>query len=46
MTVAERAGQVTRDAILNLLSNEIAKVSTAESASRLAEGQLRQCRPG
>jgi hypothetical protein len=40
MTDAKRAEQVTRDTILNLLSDEEnAKVSTAEAASRLAEGE-------
>ncbi len=39
MTDAKRAEQVARDTILNLLSDEEnAKVSTAEAATRLAEG--------
>ena len=39
MTDAKRAEHVTRDAILKLLSDEeIAKVSTAEAASKLTEG--------
>jgi len=40
MRVADRAELVTRDTILKLLSNEeIARVSTAETASKLTEGQ-------
>ena len=39
MSTNEQAAYVTRDTILNLLSNdEIAKVSTAEAASGLTEG--------
>jgi hypothetical protein len=39
MSDAERKEQVTRDSILNLLSDEEnARVSTAEAAPRLAEG--------
>jgi hypothetical protein len=39
MTDAKRAELVTRDTILKLLSNEeIAKVSTAEASSGLAQG--------
>jgi hypothetical protein len=39
MTNAKRAEQVTRDTILKLLSDEeTARVSTAETASRLSEG--------
>ena len=39
MTDAKRAEQVARDDILKVLSGEeIAKVSTAEAASRLTEG--------
>ena len=40
MTDAKRAEHVTRDTILKLLSNEeIARVSTAETASGLSEGE-------
>ena len=40
MTNTKRAEQVARDDILKLLSNEeIAKVSTAEAASELTEGE-------
>ena len=40
MTDAKRAEQVARDNILKLLSNEeIAKVSSAEAASGLTEGE-------
>lgn len=40
MTDAQRAEHVSRDTILKLLSNEeIARVSTAEAASALAEGE-------
>src|SRR5665647_806186 len=40
MSDAERRGQVTRDSILKLLSDEEnARVSTAEAASRLTEGE-------
>ena len=39
MKIDERAGYVTRDSILKLLSDEeIARVSTAETAAGLAEG--------
>ena len=39
MTNAKRAEQVTRDTILKLLSDEeTARVSTAETASRLTDG--------
>ena len=39
MTTTERAGYVTRETILKLLSDaEIAKVSTAETTTGLAEG--------
>jgi hypothetical protein len=39
MTVAERADYVTRDTIINLLSDdEVAKVSNAETAYALTEG--------
>ena len=40
MTDAKRAEQVARDMILKLLSNEeTARVSTAEAAARLTEGE-------
>ena len=40
MNEAKYAELVTRDTILKLLSNEeVARVSTAETASRLAEGE-------
>jgi hypothetical protein len=40
MSETERAGYVTREAVLKLLSNEeIGKVSTAEAAAGLKEGQ-------
>ena len=40
MSDAERAEHIARDTILNLLSDEEnAKVSTAEAASRLIEGE-------
>ncbi len=40
MTESKRAEHVARESILKLLSNEeIARVSTAESASRLREGE-------
>jgi hypothetical protein len=39
MKADKRAGYITRDTILRLLSDdEIARVSTAETAARLAEG--------
>ena len=39
MTDAKRAEQVARDTVLKLLSDEeTARVSTAETASRLTEG--------
>jgi len=40
MSETERAGYVTREAVLKLLSNdEIGKVSTAEAATGLKDGQ-------
>lgn len=39
MTVVQRASQVSRDAILKLLSDEeVARVSTAETAAGLSDG--------
>ncbi len=40
MTVSKRAELVVRETILKMLSSEeVARVSTAESASRLSEGE-------